>query len=105
MGKKIVLSEIAHARSGDKGDTCNIGVIALEPANYVILKKYLTAELVKEYFKGICLGEVRRYEMPNVHALNFVLDRALGGGGTTSLRTDTQGKTLAAALLQLELPL
>jgi hypothetical protein len=100
---KIKLIDIAHGRSGDKGDSTNIGIIAYDDKGYEILKKYLTVEVVKKYFEGICLGEVERYEMPNIRALNFVLHNALGGGGTVSLKHDAQGKTLASALLRMEI--
>jgi len=100
---KIRLIDIAHGRSGDKGDSANIGIIAYDDKGYEILKKHLTAEVVKKYFEGICFGPVERYEMPNIRALNFVLHNALGGGGTVSLKHDAQGKTLASALLRMEL--
>jgi len=100
---KIRLIDIAHGRSGDKGDSANIGIIAYDDKGYEILEKYLTAEVVKKYFEGICLGEVERYEMPNIRALNFVLHNALGGGGTVSLKHDAQGKTIASALLRMEI--
>lgn len=100
---KIRLIDIAHGRSGDKGDSANIGIIAYDDRGYQILKKYLTAEVVKKYFEGICYGPVERYEMPNIRALNFLLHNALGGGGTVSLKHDAQGKTLASALLRMEL--
>lgn len=100
---KIRLIDIAHARSGDKGDSANIGIIAYDDNGYEILKKYLTADVVKKYFEGICFGPVERYEMPNIRALNFVLHNALGGGGTMSLKHDAQGKTLASALLRMEI--
>lgn len=100
---KIRLIDIAHARSGDKGDSANIGIIAYNDNGYEILKKYLTADVVKKYFEGICFGPVERYEMPNIRALNFVLHNALGGGGTISLKHDAQGKTLASALLRMEI--
>jgi len=100
---KIRLIDIAHGRSGDKGDSANIGIIAYDDKGYEILEKYLTAEVVKKCFEGICLGEVERYEMPNIRALNFVLHNALGGGGTVSLKHDAQGKTLASALLRMEI--
>lgn len=100
---KILLKDICHARSGDKGDTANIGLIAYDEKGYEIITKYVTAEKVKEYFKGVCLGEVERYEMPNIRALNFLLHNTLGGGGTVSLKLDAQGKTLASALLLMEL--
>ncbi len=101
--KKIKLLDIAHGRSGDKGDAANIGIIAYDDNGYEIIKKNLTAERVKKYFQGICLGEVERYELPNLRALNFILHNTLGGGGTVSLKLDAQGKTLAAALLRMEL--
>lgn len=99
--KKVRLIEIAHARSGDKGDTANVGLIALDPAKYKLLKEYVTVEKVKQHFAGICLGEVERFELPNLGALNFLLHHSLGGGGTLSLKTDAQGKTYAAALLRM----
>lgn len=99
---RVPLSRLAHARSGDKGDTCNIGVIARAPEIYPWLKRTLTAAVVKRRFKGICLGRVERYEVPNLGALNFLLHESLGGGGTVSLRFDAQGKTLAHALLAME---
>ncbi len=99
---KIKLIHLAHARSGDKGDTANVGVIAYDSKYYPFLKEYLTCSRVKEHFKGICKGEVERFELPNLHALNFLLHNALGGGGTESLRHDAQGKTLSTALLRME---
>jgi len=100
---KIKLKEIAHGRSGDKGDAANIGIIAYDEKGYELIEKYLTVEKVKKHFEGICHGKVERYEMPNIRALNFLLHNTLGGGGTVSLKHDAQGKTLAAALLRLEL--
>lgn len=100
---KIKLIDIAHGRSGDKGDAANIGIIAYDDKGYEIIKKHLTAEKVKEHFAGICKGKVDRYELPNIRALNFMLHNTLGGGGTVSLKHDAQGKTLAAALLRMEL--
>ena len=100
---KIKLIDIAHGRSGDKGDAANIGIIAYDDKGYEIIKKYLTAEKVKKHFAGICKGSVNRYELPNIRALNFMLHNTLGGGGTVSLKHDAQGKTLAAALLRMEL--
>ena len=100
---KIKLIDIAHGRSGDKGDAANIGIIANDDKGYEIIARHLTAEKVKKHFKGICFGEVERYEMPNIRALNFILNNALGGGGTVSLKLDAQGKTLAAALLRMEI--
>ncbi|MEX2583221.1 MAG: hypothetical protein WD766_08095 [Gemmatimonadota bacterium] len=99
--QKISLLHLAHARSGDKGDTANIGVIALRPEYYPVLLEELTVERVKAHFEGICLGDVERFELPNLHALNFLLHNALGGGGTVSLRTDAQGKTLSTAMLRM----
>jgi hypothetical protein len=97
------LSLLAHARSGDKGDSANIGVIAWRPEYYPILFRELTTERVLRYFSDRVKGPVERYELPNLGALNFVLHRALGGGGTLSLRTDAQAKTLASALLAMEI--
>jgi hypothetical protein len=101
--RTISLRYLAHTRSGDKGDTANVGVIALEPEYYPILAHELTAERVKEHFAGICLGGVERFELPNLHALNFLLHESLGGGGTVSLKTDAQGKTLSTAMLRMSI--
>ncbi|MEX2569825.1 MAG: hypothetical protein WD737_00870 [Gemmatimonadota bacterium] len=101
--RKIPLVQLAHARSGDKGDTANIGVIALRPEFYPVLVDALTEDRVKAHFQGICRGAVERFELPNLHALNFLLHEALGGGGTVSLRTDSQGKTLSTAMLRMEI--
>ncbi len=98
------LRSIAHARSGDKGDAANCGVIAYSEEYYHIIREHLTAERVKEHFRGICFGPVERYELPNLWALNFVLHNTLGGGGTVSLKLDAQGKTIATAMLEMELP-
>ncbi len=100
---RIRLFDIAHARSGDKGDTANIGVIARRPEYYPILRNHLTADRVRERFEGICYGRVDRFELPNLGALNFVLHNALAGGGTRSLRNDSQGKTFSSVLLRMEL--
>ena len=100
---KVPLSQIAHTRSGDKGDTCNIGVIALNPKDYRTLVREVTAERVRSHFGELVKGPVERYELPNLGALNFLLHQALGGGGTVSLRTDAQGKTFGAALLGLQI--
>jgi hypothetical protein len=100
---KVQLLKLAHARSGDKGDTANIGLIAYQPEFYPVLVEHVTAERVKQHFQGICHGQVERYELPNLGALNFLLHHALGGGGTISLRTDAQGKTLSTALLRMEI--
>lgn len=100
---RVKLIEIAHARSGDKGDTSNVGIIAYKPEYYPILAEQVTAARVKEHFKGICFGEVERFEIPNLHALNFLLHKSLDGGGTISLRTDAQGKTYSTALLRMEI--
>lgn len=100
---KIQLTKLAHARSGDKGDTANVGLIALEDKFYPILVREVTAERVKQHFKGTCLGEVERFELPNLGALNFLLHESLGGGGTLSLMTDAQGKTFSTALLRMEI--
>jgi len=101
----VPLRAIAHTRSGDKGDTCNIGVIANEPRFYPVLAAQVTPERVQAHFGSLVLGPVERFELPNLGALNFLLHRALGGGGTVSLRTDAQGKTFGAALLSLEIEL
>ncbi len=100
---KLKLIDIAHGRSGDKGDAANIGIIAFDDKGYEIIKKHLTAERVKKHFEGICHGKVERFDLPNLRALNFLLHNTLGGGGTVSLKHDAQGKTLAAALLRMEL--
>lgn len=99
---KTRLLEIAHARSGDKGDAVNVGLIAREPAAYPALLREVTAERVKAHFGPMVTGEVERFELPNLHALNFLLHGALGGGGTVSLKLDAQGKTFAAHLLRME---
>lgn len=99
---KVQLVKIAHARSGDKGDTANVGLIALRDEIYPILVREVTSARVKEHFKGICKGEVQRFELPNLGALNFLLHESLGGGGTLSLMTDAQGKTFSTALLRME---
>ncbi len=98
----IRLIDIAHARSGDKGDTGNVGVIARREEYYALLAKYLTAERVQKHFQGIVLGKVERFELPNLWAINFLLHGALGGGGTRSLKNDAQGKTLSSAMLRME---
>jgi len=100
---KIQLTKLAHARSGDKGDTANIGLIALRDDFYPLLARNVTAARVKEHFKGVCKGEVERFELPNLGALNFLLHESLGGGGTLSLMTDAQGKTFSTALLRMEI--
>ena len=97
------LIDIAHARSGDKGDTANIGLIALQERHYPVLLREVTAERVKRHFGELCKGRVERYELPNIGALNFLLHEALGGGGTLSLRADAQGKTFGAALLRMRI--
>jgi hypothetical protein len=99
---RIQLLHLAHARSGDKGDTANVGVIALRPEYYPVLVEQLTTERVKAHFEGICLGPVERFELPNLEALNFLLHNSLGGGGTVSLKTDAQGKVLSTAILRME---
>jgi hypothetical protein len=100
---KRKLIELAHARSGDKGDTANVGIIARDPNDYPILVREVTAARVKEHFKGVVLGEVQRYELPNLGALNFLLHESLDGGGTLSLKADPQGKTYSSALLRMEI--
>jgi hypothetical protein len=98
---KIQLTRLAHARSGDKGDTANVGLIALRDEYYPLLVSEVTAARVKQHFAGICKGEVERFELPNLRALNFLLHESLGGGGTVSLMTDAQGKTFSTALLRM----
>jgi hypothetical protein len=102
---KVQLLKLAHARSGDKGDTANVGLIALRDEIYPILLREVTAERVKQHFKGICKGDVDRFELPNLGALNFLLHESLDGGGTLSLMTDAQGKTFSTALLRMEIDL
>jgi hypothetical protein len=100
---KVQLVKLAHARSGDKGDTANVGLIAFRDEAYPILVREVTANRVQQHFNGICLGEVERFELPNLGALNFLLHESLGGGGTLSLMTDAQGKTFSTALLRMEI--
>ena len=100
---RIRLGEIAHARSGDKGDASNVGLIAATPEVYEILRRQVTAERVKEHFREVCRGPVQRYELPNILALNFILHDSLGGGGTESLKNDAQGKTHGQGFLQMEI--
>lgn len=100
---KVRLLDIAHARSGDKGDTANVGLIALRPEWYPLLERHITADRVTAHFAGIIRGPVERFELPNLAALNFLLHGALDGGGTLSLKTDAQGKVYSTALLRLVL--
>jgi hypothetical protein len=102
---EISLLKLAHARSGDKGDTANVGLIALNEKIYPILVREVTAERVKRHFGSIVKGEVERFELPNLGALNFLLHESLGGGGTRSLMTDAQGKTFSTALLRMNIEL
>ena len=99
----VRLLDIAHARSGDKGDTANVGIIALKPEWYEVLDRHVTRAAVREHFAGVITGDVVRYELPNLLALNFLLHGALGGGGTLSLKTDAQGKVYSTALLRMEI--
>jgi hypothetical protein len=99
---RVPLWRVAFARSGDKGDTANVGLIAFTESLYPVLAELVTADKVKRHFKGICRGSVDRYELPNLCALNFLLHESLGGGGTVSLMLDAQGKTFSAALLRME---
>jgi hypothetical protein len=98
---KVRLVDIAHARSGDKGDTANVGVIALQARWYDVLREFVTRNRVAEHFRGMIDGEVDRFELPNLNALNFLLHGALDGGGTLSLKTDAQGKVYSTALLRM----
>src|SRR5438093_1884484 len=100
---KIQLTRLAHGRSGDKGDTANVGLIALAERFYPLLVREVTAARVKQHFTGICKGDVERFELPNLGALNFLLHQSLGGGGTLSLMTDAQGKTFSTALLRMQI--
>ena len=100
---KVPLSQLAHGRSGDKGDTANIGIIAYHPRHYPLLAREVTSDRVKAHFGSLVRGSVERFELPNLGALNFLLHEALGGGGTLSLRVDAQGKTFSAALLRMEI--
>lgn len=102
---QIQLLKLAHARSGDKGDTANVGLIALREDIYPLLVREVSAARVKQHFRGICQGEVERFELPNLGALNFLLHESLGGGGTLSLMTDAQGKTFSTALLRMKIEL
>ncbi len=102
---KLRLIDIAHARSGDKGDAVNVGVIARHPDFYPFLSDLLTVERVKTHFGPMVKGEVERFELPNLSALNFLLHESLGGGGTVSLKLDAQGKTYGAHLLKMEIDL
>ena len=98
---KVRLVDVAHARSGDKGDTANVGLIALRPEWYDVLRRYVTTERVSAHFQNVISGDVERYELPNLLALNFLLHGALDGGGTLSLKTDAQGKVYSTALLRM----
>lgn len=100
---KIQLTKLAHARSGDKGDTANVGLIALRDEYYATLVREVTPERVKKHFEDLCKGDVERFELPNLSALNFLLHESLGGGGTLSLMTDAQGKTFSTALLRMQI--
>jgi hypothetical protein len=102
---RIKLEQIAHARSGDKGDGSNVGLIAYTHAGYEFIREQVTAERVKSHFKAICFGAVERFEVPNLKALNFLLHDSLGGGGSESVKTDAQGKTHGQAMLLMELDL
>ena len=101
--RPVQLRLLAHARSGDKGNTANVGLIALDPAHYPLLAEQVTAARVARHFKGM-VSRVDRYELPNLNALNFLLHDALDGGGTISLKTDAQGKVYSTALLRMEIP-
>ena len=98
---KVRLLDVAHARSGDKGDTANVGVIAMRPEWYPVIDRARTRERVAQHFRGVITGDVERYELPNLSALNFLLHGALGGGGTLSLKTDAQGKVFSTAMLRM----
>ncbi|SNT20502.1 hypothetical protein SAMN05446037_10521 [Anaerovirgula multivorans] len=97
------LREIAHSRTGDKGNISNVSLIVFNEADYKLIEEKVTAEAAKEWFKDIVGGEVKRYELPKLGALNFVMDKALGGGVTRSLALDKHGKSLSAALLEMDI--
>ena len=97
------LYELAHSRTGDKGNISNVSLIAYDPADYEMLKEKATPERVKEHFKGMVKGDVVRYELPNIYALNFVMQAALGGGVTRSLSVDMHGKGFSSYLLDMEI--
>jgi hypothetical protein len=100
---KVSLLKLAHARSGDKGDTANVGLISLKEEFYPILVREVTSDAVKKHFGPMVKGDVERFEVPSLHALNFLLHESLGGGGTLSLMTDAQGKTFSTALLRMHI--
>lgn len=100
---RVQLARVAHARSGDKGDASNVGLIADSAALYEVVRREVTAERVRHHFREVCLGAVERFEVPNLRALNFLLHDSLGGGGTASLITDAQGKTHGQGLLEMEI--
>ena len=100
---QVRLLDIAHARSGDKGDTANVGLIALRPEWFPLLDREVTRQRVKDHFRGVINGDVERFELPNLRALNFLLHGALDGGGTLSLKTDAQGKVFSTALLRMRI--
>jgi hypothetical protein len=102
---QIRLGDIAYARSGDKGSSANVGVIARTPQSFALLRDYLSAARVEKFFKPLGVGKVLRYELPNLSALNFVLSGVLAGGASRSLRIDAQGKTLGQAILEMKLPI
>jgi hypothetical protein len=99
----VKLLKLAHGRSGDKGNGSNVGIIARHPDIYPFLEEELTSERVKEHMKHVCKGDVERYELPNIGALNFILNESLGGGGTVSLKLDAQGKTHASQVLRMDI--
>ncbi|HIT79528.1 MAG TPA: hypothetical protein IAC40_04520 [Candidatus Faecivivens stercorigallinarum] len=100
---KIYLNQIAHGRSGDKGDTSNVCVFAKDPKDYELIKEQVTPEKVKEYFGNMVKGEVTRYEVPSLNGFNFVMKHALGGGATHSLRLDSLGKSMGSAFLRMKI--
>lgn len=100
----MTLRDLAHARTGDKGDTCNIAVIAFEARDFDRLRRHVTVDRVRARLGALVRGDIVRYELPHLGALNFVLTRALGGGVTRSLALDAHGKSLGSALLSLEIP-
>ncbi len=103
--RSVRLGDLAQARSGDKGDRANIGVTARDRASYELLRRYLTVEVAARFLKPMNVGNIQRYELPGIHALNFVIERALAGGASGSTRLDTQGKALASAFLEVSVPI
>ena len=101
----VSLDKIAYARSGDKGGSSNVGIIFINQDIYKWAKKNITTKLLKDYYKNVVLGDIKRYELDNINAFNFILNNSLGGGGSETLLNDAQGKTHAQVLLMMEVKL